>query len=121
MQSVAPSAIQHQGQVCRFTASGYSAGGRASKDWADLGGNLLKKRIGRPGQGKSGGFRTIVATRDGEQCFFLYGFAKSERSDIEEDEVAALKVWSKALLSMPAFALARAEAAGELIKVDDYA
>jgi hypothetical protein len=29
---------------------------------ADLGGGLLKKRIARPGRGKSGGFRTIVAT-----------------------------------------------------------
>jgi hypothetical protein len=29
---------------------------------ADLGGGLLKKRISRHGQGKSGGFRTIVAT-----------------------------------------------------------
>jgi hypothetical protein len=29
---------------------------------ADIGGNLLKKRIARPGQRKSGGFRTLVAT-----------------------------------------------------------
>ncbi|MDO9202972.1 MAG: type II toxin-antitoxin system RelE/ParE family toxin, partial [Hydrogenophaga sp.] len=27
---------------------------------ADLGGGLVKKRIGRPGQGKSGGYRTLV-------------------------------------------------------------
>ena len=39
---------------------------------ADLGGGLLKKRIARPGQGKSGGFRTIVATTNGGRWFFLY-------------------------------------------------
>ena len=29
---------------------------------ADLGGGLFKKRIAKPGKGKSGGFRTLVAT-----------------------------------------------------------
>jgi hypothetical protein len=29
---------------------------------ADLGGGLLKKRVARPGQGKRGGFRILVAT-----------------------------------------------------------
>ncbi len=36
---------------------------------ADLGGNLLKKRIARPGQGKRGGFRTLVATNRGDLWF----------------------------------------------------
>src|SRR5262245_23106925 len=88
---------------------------------ADLGGNLLKKRIARPGQGKSGGFRTVVASRDGDRCFFLFGFAKNERSDNDEDEEAALRAWARTLLHMKAAALARAEEAGELIKVDDDA
>jgi hypothetical protein len=38
---------------------------------ADLGGGLLKKRIARPGQGKRGGLRTIVATNNGDRWFFL--------------------------------------------------
>src|SRR5262245_10138706 len=67
---------------------------------ADLGGNLLKKRIARPGQGKRGAFRTVVASRDGDRCFFLFGFAKNERSDIDEEEEAALKRWASTLLSM---------------------
>ena len=33
---------------------------------ADLGGELLKKRIARPGEGKRGGFRTVVATNRGD-------------------------------------------------------
>ncbi|MDZ4759806.1 MAG: type II toxin-antitoxin system RelE/ParE family toxin, partial [Alphaproteobacteria bacterium] len=39
----------------------------------DLGGGLLKKRIARPGQGKSGGFRTLVATNKGSKWFFVFG------------------------------------------------
>lgn len=57
---------------------------------ADLGGGLLKKRIARPGQGKRGGFRTLVATNKGTRWVFVYGFPKNERSNIDKDEEDAL-------------------------------
>lgn len=41
---------------------------------ADLGGNLYKQRVALPGHGKSGGTRTIIATRFAGVLFFLYGF-----------------------------------------------
>jgi hypothetical protein len=85
---------------------------------ADLGGNLLKKRIARPGHGKSGGFRTIVATNHDSRWFFVYGFAKSERSNIDDEEEAALKKLAKTLLTMAPAALGKAENAGELTKVN---
>jgi hypothetical protein len=85
---------------------------------ADLGGGLLKKRIARPGLGKRGGFRTIVATNHGDQWFFMYGFAKNERANIDDEEEAALKKLSKTLLTMPAASFAKAESAGEIIKVE---
>lgn len=44
---------------------------------ADLGGGLLKKRVARAGQGKSRGFRTLVATNKGRRWFFMYGFART--------------------------------------------
>jgi hypothetical protein len=47
---------------------------------ADLGGGLLKKRIARPGQGKSGGFRTLVATNKGNKWFFVFGFPKTSEA-----------------------------------------
>ncbi len=47
---------------------------------ADLGGGLVKKRIARPGQGKSGGYRTLVATNQCNRWVFVFGFSKSERS-----------------------------------------
>jgi hypothetical protein len=43
---------------------------------ADLGGGLFKKRVARPGQGKSGGFRTLVATKKLGRWVFVYGFPK---------------------------------------------
>ena len=45
---------------------------------ADLGGGLIKQRVARPGEGRSGGYRTIVAFRKGDKSFFIYGFAKNE-------------------------------------------
>jgi hypothetical protein len=54
---------------------------------ADLGGGLIKQRIARTGQGRSGGYRTLMAFRSKERTIFVYGFAKSERDNIESDEL----------------------------------
>jgi hypothetical protein len=85
---------------------------------ADLGGGLLKKRIARPGQGKSGGFRTLVATNKGSRWFFVFGFPKNERSNIDNDEEIALKRLAAHLLSLTPTALGRAQRAGELMEVN---
>jgi hypothetical protein len=58
---------------------------------ADLGGGLIKQRVARPGKGRSGGYRTIIAYRRGTRAFFLFGFAKSDRSNIRQDEIAELR------------------------------
>jgi hypothetical protein len=84
---------------------------------ADLGGGLLKKRIARTGQGKRGGFRTLVATNKGSLWIFVYGFPKNERSNIDRDEEDALKHLAAHLLALPAQALDQAERAGELMEV----
>ncbi|MFT3756357.1 MAG: type II toxin-antitoxin system RelE/ParE family toxin [Pseudoxanthomonas sp.] len=44
---------------------------------ADLGGGVIKQRVARPGQGKSGGFRTIVLYRTSERAFFVYGLPRA--------------------------------------------
>lgn len=61
---------------------------------ADLGGYLFKKRIARPGGGKSGGFRTIIGFRrnKSDRIFFLYGFPKNSRANITNNEQAALSI-----------------------------
>lgn len=85
---------------------------------ADLGGGLFKKRIARPGQGKRGGFRTLVATNKGNRWFFVFGFPKSERSNIDKDEEEALKKLAAHLLSLTAQELDTAQRAGELTEMD---
>ena len=85
---------------------------------ADLGGGLLKKRIARAGQGKSGGFRTMVATNKGSRWIFVYGFPKNARSNIDKYEEEALKTLAAHLLSLTATGLGTAQSAGELMEVD---
>ncbi len=59
---------------------------------ADLGGGLIKQRIARPGQGRSGGYRTLMAFRSKGASVFVYGFAKSERDNVGQEE---LEYWQR--------------------------
>ncbi len=67
---------------------------------ADLGGGVIKQRIAKPGQGKSGGYRTIIIFRRGDLAFFVYGFAKSDRENITKDEREAFKKTAQKLLAL---------------------
>lgn len=67
---------------------------------ADLGGNIIKQRIARSGQGKSGGYRTIIVFKKADKAFFVYGFSKSNRENINKDELAGFKQSAKELLSL---------------------
>ncbi|MCY7333887.1 MAG: type II toxin-antitoxin system RelE/ParE family toxin [Pseudanabaena sp. CAN_BIN31] len=84
---------------------------------ADLGGGLLKKRVARAGQGKSGGFRTLVATNKGDRWIFVFGFSKNERANIDKREEEALKKLSVHLLSLSSEDLVVAQHNDELIEV----
>jgi hypothetical protein len=85
---------------------------------ADLGGGLEKKRVARPGQGKSGGYRTLVATNRGDRWVFVFGFPKNERSNIDKDEEDALKKLAAHLLSITVEAFDQAQRAGEIVEVN---
>ncbi len=67
---------------------------------ADLGGGVIKQRIGRPGGGKSGGYRSVVIYRQGEKAFFVFGFAKSAQGNIRDDEEAQFKKAAKLMLAL---------------------
>ena len=84
---------------------------------ADLDGGVIKQRIARAGGGKSGGFRTIILFRAGSRAFFVHGFAKNERDNIRDDELAAFKMLAARLLAYDDAALAKAIAAGVLTEV----
>lgn len=84
---------------------------------ANLGGNVIKKRVPLPGHGKRGGLRTLVAFRLDDKAFFIYGFAKNERANIGQKELKALKLLAGELLRLDPGALRKAIDAGELIEV----
>lgn len=60
---------------------------------ANLGGGVIKQRLARPGHGKSKGYRTVILYRAGERAIFVYGFSKSERENIREDEKSSSRRW----------------------------
>jgi hypothetical protein len=66
---------------------------------ADLGGHVIKQWVARPGQGRSGGYRVLVAFRIKDLAVFLYGFAKNERDNIDADELATLREVAAAWMS----------------------
>lgn len=72
---------------------------------ADLGGGIIKKRVGIAGRGKQGGARTLLATNNDDRWFFVFGFQKNTRSNINSREKEALKLLADDLLSMSATAL----------------
>ena len=84
---------------------------------ADLGGGVMKQRIARKGQGRSGGFRAIVLFRRGELAFFIYGFAKRHRANLRRDELRAFRAIAAELLELNAAGLEAALANGTIIEV----
>lgn len=59
---------------------------------ADLGDGLFKKRIARPGSGKRGGYRAIIAYRapTTDRVLFAFAFAKNAASTLTQQGQAAL-------------------------------
>lgn len=67
---------------------------------ADLGGDVLKKRVALPGRGKRGGIRTLVATRRASCWFFVFGFEKNEKANVSRTELEALQWLAEQLLGL---------------------
>lgn len=85
---------------------------------ADLGGHVIKKRIARPGEGKSGGFRTIILFKAGERAFYVFGFSKSDLGNIEDDELAAFKKLATKMLGYSDEEISKAIETGALVEVE---
>jgi len=83
----------------------------------DLGGGVIKKRIGLAGRGKRGGVRTLVATNKGNRWFFIYGFEKNDRANIAGDELEALKDIASQLLARSGSQLDEAVRDGSLQEI----
>ena len=91
--------------------------GRGQVD-ADLGGGVIKQRIARQGQGKSGGFRAILLFRRGERSFFVYGFSKSGRDNLRTDELKAFRLLADRMFAMDEAGLRAALSNGTITEVE---
>lgn len=87
---------------------------------ADLGGGVIKQRVARPGQGKSGGYRTIILYRHESRAFFVYGFAKSQQENISNEEAAAFKQAAQHILSLSDAHLTAMIEKGQFSEVHDH-
>ena len=85
---------------------------------ADLGGGVLKQRIARPGAGRSGGYRVILLFRAGDRALFVYGFAKSDRDNISDDELAAFRQLAAEVLALSQEQLDALVAIGRFVEVE---
>lgn len=67
---------------------------------ANLGGHVIKQRIARNKQGKSGGYRTIIVFKKNDKAFFVFGFAKNEQDNISKSDKDNFKKLAKELLEL---------------------
>lgn len=77
-------------------------------------------RIAKSGQGKSGGFRTLVLYRIARRAFFVYGYAKNDRKSIGEDERAILKKAAGHVLELSDAHLAELVSKGQFLEVCNH-
>jgi hypothetical protein len=83
----------------------------------DLGSGLLKIRTPKVGQGKSGGFRTILVYREKDIAIFIYGFSKTEKDNLDKDELKYFKKLAKDLLKIDNKKIVELEEQGSFIKI----
>jgi hypothetical protein len=67
---------------------------------ADLGGGLFKFRIARPGEGKSGGGRALVALKVGRRAVLLFGWEKKDMENISTKELKVYRLLAKRFLGL---------------------
>lgn len=84
---------------------------------ANLGGSLIKQRIGRRHGGKAGGFRVLLSFRKDGIAVFLAGFAKSDKENIRADERAMFRKLASVFQSMDLEARAKALESEELVEI----
>lgn len=82
-----------------------------------LGSGLYKKRVALPGKGKSRSYRTLVAFRKETIAFFVYGFAKNVRANIDESEEKTYRQLAKNFLNLDESTIRKMVAKNKLFEV----
>lgn len=75
--------------------------------------------MARAGQGKSGGYRTLILFRRGDRAIFAFGFAKSARANISKADLALLREAATEVLEWSGEELDRLVASGTLVEIED--
>jgi hypothetical protein len=85
---------------------------------ADLGGGVIKQRIARAGEGKSGGSRTIVLFKRNDRAVFVHGFEKKDTANIGPNELVAFRKFAEVYLGYTNAAMAQLVEDGALFKLE---
>lgn len=78
---------------------------------------MIKQRIARVNEGKSGGFRTIIVFRIEEKSFFVYGFPKNKKDNVTRQELTGFKKLAKDMSGISSGQFLRLIKEGEFIEV----
>ena len=92
---------------------------KENKGVSNLGGGLYKIRVSRENEGKSGGYRSLLAYKKDERAVFLYAFAKNEKDNLDKSELSALKKLALDLTSLDAEELKRQIKLGNLVELEE--
>ena len=84
---------------------------------ANLGGGVIKQRIARAGQGKSGGFPTVILFTTQQRAIFVIGFAKNDRQNITDEELRLTREAARFFLELSGSAMEAIVATGEITEV----
>ena len=85
---------------------------------ADLGGYIIKQRIGRQGQGRSSGYRVLIAVRLKKRYVFITGFAKNEKDNLSDDQLETAKDIASGWVNADANQIKFALIEGELKEIE---
>lgn len=84
----------------------------------DLRCGVIKQRVARPGEGRSGGYRTLIFFRMGTRAVFAFGFAKNDRDNIGAEDERILRSTAKLTLGLSDAEIDTLVQAGKLEEVD---
>ena len=85
----------------------------------NLGSSLFKVRVARKGQGKSGGYRTLIVYWQGDRAIVVYGFKKSDVDNSADDELAFFREFAATLLALSAGQIEVAIENEELCRIEE--
>jgi hypothetical protein len=84
---------------------------------ADLGGGVIKQRIARTGERKSGGSRSIILFKKNGRAVFVHGFEKKDKATIGQSDLIAFRALAMDVLRCPDSTIAHHVTSGLLIPV----